>query len=81
MKNEDIVKAIKDKEIQIEELRIRVQQYYQDNAERFQKSNWVRTSEIDENYKKIDSTFNAKSKLEGEVRNLKKQLLELMLNA
>lgn len=81
MNQQEIVQSIKDKEILIEGHRQRVQELYADINTRLQQSGGVRTSEVDENYKKIDSTFGAKAKLEGDVRNLKKELMENLLNA
>lgn len=80
MSQNEIVKSIKEKEILIEEFRVRINSMYNSITTALQVSGGVRTSEIEETYKKIDSAFGTKSKLEGDVRNLKKNLLEMMLS-
>lgn len=81
MNLEEIVKAINEKEIIIAECRDRIKNFYEEINQAFQLSGGFRTSDIDEKYKKIDSNFGAKAKLEGDVRDLKKQLLEMVLSA
>lgn len=81
MNQQEIVQTIKSNEVQIEEHRAAIKELYDNINTSLQNSGGVRTSEVDEMYKKIDKTFGIKSKLEGEVRNLKKKLLEDLLSA
>ncbi|AFC21939.1 hypothetical protein GAP32_481 [Cronobacter phage vB_CsaM_GAP32] len=80
MNQQEIVQNIKDKEVLVEEHRIRINDLYEQITSGLQHSGGVRTSEVDEKYKKIDAAFGAKAKLEGEVRNLKKELLGMLLD-
>ncbi|SOK58767.1 hypothetical protein [Yersinia phage fHe-Yen9-04] len=70
-----LVSIIKEKELEIQEQRNTIKQLYEDNMARFSVSKNIITPEINENYKKIDSTFSAKAKLEAGVRSLQKQIL------
>lgn len=80
MSQQDIVQSIKEKEVLIEEHRVRIKELYDGINTCLQQSGGIRTAEVDEKYKKIDASFGAKSKLEGDVRNHKKHLLEMALS-
>lgn len=79
MNQQEIVQSVKEKEALINVHYVRIKVLYEEINTGLQQSGGVRTSEVDEKYKKIDAAFGAKSKLEGDVRNLKKQLLEMVL--
>lgn len=80
MNQQEIVQSIKEKEEIISEYQLRIKELYEGINTGLQQSGGIRTSEVDEKYKKIDAAFGAKAKLEGEVRSLKKQLLEMILS-
>ncbi|AQW89021.1 hypothetical protein FDH34_gp424 [Serratia phage BF] len=79
MEIQHLVNTVKENEIKIEELRQSIKDLYEDNSIRFSEYKNTVTPEIQENYKKIDSTFTAKAKLEAEVRSLQKQILSVVL--
>ena len=74
-----ISQNIKDTEVQINEMANRAKLMFNDITERYNASKGVRTPEIDHLYKQIDSTFNAKSKLEAHVRSQKNVILKTLL--
>ncbi len=79
MNQEQHVHAIKEKEQEVQVLSDKAKSLYELNETLFQASKGVRTSEIDDVYKKINSTFNAKAKLEAEVLRLRKSLILLVM--
>ncbi len=74
-----IAQNIKDVEVQINDMSNRVKGLYDQITLAFVATNGVRTSEIDQLYKQIDSTFNAKAKLEAHVRSQKNVILKTLL--
>lgn len=75
----EIAQNIKDTDVQINNLSVRVKSLYDEINSRFTESNGIRTSEIDNLYKQIDSTFNAKAKLESHVRSQKNVIMKTLL--
>lgn len=78
MEIQNIVAEVKEKEIKIEELNQNIKVLFEDNGTRLSESKNIVTHEIQENYKKIESTFSAKSKLESDVQNMKKKILSTL---
>lgn len=74
-----IAQNIKDTEVQIADMSNRVKGMFSEITDRFVESNGIRTSEIDQLYKQIDSTFNAKAKLEAHVRSQKNVIMKTLL--
>ena len=74
-----IAQNIKDVEVQINDMSNRVKGLYDQITLALVATNGVRTSEIDQLYKQIDSTFNAKAKLEAHVRSQKNVILKTLL--
>ncbi|UYE98925.1 hypothetical protein XbC2_530 [Xanthomonas phage XbC2] len=74
-----IAQNIKDTQVQIEDMSNRVKGMFDEITNRFVASNGIRTSEIDQLYKQIDSTFNAKAKLEAHVRSQKNVIMKTLL--
>jgi hypothetical protein len=75
----DLVVSIKSTDVQVQEMTLKIKGLYETIQEKFTESKNIRTKEIDQFYKDIDSTFNAKSKLEASVVNMKKQILNILL--
>ena len=78
-KIQELVASIKSNEAEISEMSQSIKDYYNDIQVKFTANNGIRNAEIDQVYKKIDSTFNAKAKLETKVRNAKTEILSIML--
>lgn len=74
-----IAQNIKDTQVQIDGMSNRVKSMFDEITNRFVESNGIRTSEIDQLYKQIDSTFNAKAKLEAHVRSQKNMIMKILL--
>lgn len=74
-----IAQNIKETEVKITEMGNRAKEMFNDITVRFNASKGVRTPEIDSLYKQIDSTFNAKSKLEAHVRSQKNVIMKTLL--
>jgi regulator of replication initiation timing len=74
-----ISQNIKETEVQINDMSNRVKEMFAEISVRFVESKNIRTSEIDQLYKSIDSTFNAKAKLEAHVRSQKNVIIKTLL--
>lgn len=79
MSVEQIIADIKEKTSEAEVHRVEIKDQYEHLNTLLQESGSIRTREVDETYKNIDRLFGIKAKLEAEVRVLKKQLLDTML--
>lgn len=75
----ELVVSIKSADAQVQEMSLKIKGLYDIIQEKFTEAAGIRTKEIDQFYKDIDSTFNAKSKLEANVVNMKKQILNILL--
>lgn len=75
----EVAKNIKDTEVQISDMSNRVKDMFSEITERLVQSKGIRTPEIDQLYKQIDSTFNAKAKLEAHVRSQKNVIMKSLL--
>lgn len=75
----EIAQNIKETEVQIADMSNRVKGMFSEITDRFVESKGIRTSEIDQLYKQIDSTFNAKAKLEAHVRSQKNVIMKTLL--
>lgn len=79
MSIESMAQEVNELESNIEAMRDRIAALFNDNQSRFVESKNVQTPEIQDNYKKIDSIFGAKAKLEAKVLDLKKEIMKTVL--
>lgn len=70
-----IIEKIKSNNISIDDQKVQITSLYNEIAKELQRTNNTINSAIQDNYKKIDSIFIAKAKLEAEVNTLKNSLL------
>lgn len=70
-----------EKEQRIEELRLEIKSEFERKSELIQINNGAITKEVDNIAHSIDRAFDAKSKLQAEVKVLKNDILDLVLYA
>lgn len=75
----ELVVSIKSTNVKVQEMSLKIKCLYDIIQETFTETAGIRTKEIDQFYKDIDSTFNSKTKLEANVVNMKKRILNILL--
>ncbi len=73
--------SVLNKESQINVLRTEIHNLFEKKTSLLQESSGIITKEVDQVQRDIDKKFDAKSTLESEVKVLRIQILDLVLNA